>query len=470
MNEQETVAAARIKQSKARGFPWLLPILAAIFALYLVVNSLMANGPMITVHSLEGHGLGVGDPLRYRGVDVGTVRSIELTGDLHQVAVRLRLKPEAAGLCREGSRFWVVRPEMAVDRVEGLETIVGARYLRVSPGDLEDPERFEFTALESPPVLDVIKEGGLRIQLEASKASNLGPGTRISYRGIPVGSVLGTRLASDGGTVEIDAYIEPDYRDLVRDNTWFWNTGGLEVNVALTEGLSVEMDSLRSLIIGAIAMATPTAVGELVEDGTRFSLHESAHESVDDWRPLLNVGAPPQLAGDSSRHLSRAVLSFVSGRVIRQDSQRDGWVVNLPKGALGPADLLQSPTPTSAASLVVDGEEIELEGPLVWAHGGLGLRKVHALAAEALRLDQVRFSPELQDCLAYIPGRELPLSISHMRLRSAEEGWLVDSQVSFEDQWHGALVCGRADELFLGLLLVEEGEARIAHFMPAAWE
>jgi len=103
-----------------------LPFFALLFALYLGADAWLGTGPTITILAEEGHGLGIGDPLRYRGVDVGRLSAVELTEDLEQVSLSVRLVPEAAGLCREGSQFWIVRPRMAVDSVQGLETIVGA--------------------------------------------------------------------------------------------------------------------------------------------------------------------------------------------------------------------------------------------------------------------------------------------------------------------------------------------------------
>jgi len=444
---------------------------AIAFAVYLAVDAWVAAGPRVTVYADQGHGLGIGDPLRYRGVDVGSLRAIELTEDLELVALVVQLQPEAANLCREGSEFWIVRPQMAVDSVQGLETIVGARYLSVRPGGIDGPRRYEFTALEEAPVPEVIDADGLELRLEAPSRANLASGAQVTYRGVVVGSVLRTRLASDAGSVEIDAYVRPAYRELVRSNTWFWNTGGLEVSLALAEGLSIELDSLRSLVVGGIAFATPTEAGDPVADGTVFFLHEGPHEDVREWRPALLVGDAPGAELRPERHLSRARLAYAAGRLFRRGSERVGWVVSLPRGVLGPADLLELPEGTSLddASLVVGGLDLDPGAEVAWLGQGLALRRTIEPPAEALDPAFVRFGPEVQDCLAFVAERPAPLSISRTRLTASAEGWRLDPDFELDAAWHGALVHGSADERYVGILLVEEGGVRVAPFQAEAW-
>ena len=55
-----------------------------------------------------------------------------------------------------------------------------------------------------------------------------------------------------------------------------------------------------------------------------------------------------------------------------------------------------------------------------------------------------------------------PLPLAASRLEVAGGGWSVDPAVSVDESWHGAAVVARADGFLLGLLLVEDGEARVA--------
>ena len=113
---------------------WLIPLAAVVFVGVLVAQSVMRRGPLIVVTMIDGHGLKVGAPLLCRGIVVGEVERIALQSDLTGIEAQVRLAPDAAGLARGGSRFWVVRARFDLTGVGGLDTIVRPNYLAVIPG------------------------------------------------------------------------------------------------------------------------------------------------------------------------------------------------------------------------------------------------------------------------------------------------------------------------------------------------
>jgi paraquat-inducible protein B len=463
-----TVPTSRIEAAPRHWGAWLLPIVALLFTLYLGYEAWGGQGPSITIVASEGHGLGLGDPLRYRGITVGEVRRIELTEDLAQVALIVRLEPGADGLCREDSRFWVVRPHMALDGVQGLETIVGARYLSVMPGPLDSPPCYRFTALGDPPVPEPIEPEGLELVFEASSRLNLVPGAQITYRDVPIGTVLGFELASDATHVDVHAYVRPDYVELVRENSWFWNTGGLEVNLALTEGLTIEMDSLRSLVIGGIALATPTEAGPLVEDGRRFYLHEQPHEDADSWHPSLAIGDAdiPLPAAAPRPPLVRATLRWREGKVFKSKERLDAWLLPVTGGLMGPADLLVVPEDAIDGSAVLEllGRDYPLETVPEWVKRGVAFLPIAVPGIEIMPRSAFASEAEAQDCLAYASAEAPPLAISTARFTAEAKGWRIDSDLLIEESWHGAAVFGRDDGCWIGVLLISEEESRVAVF------
>lgn len=466
------VPTSRVEPAPRHLLTWILPLAALLFTLWIGYGAWAGRGSSITIFAAEGHGLGVGDPLRYRGIVVGEVRRIELTEDLVRVALVVRLEPGAEGLCREGSRFWVVRPHMALDGVQGLETIVGARYLSVMPGALDAPTRRSFSALADPPVTEPIEREGLELVFEAATRFNLVPGAQLTYRGVSIGTVLDIALASDATHVDVHAYVRPDYAELVRENSWFWSTGGLEVNLALTQGLSIEMDSLRSLVVGGIALATPTEAGALVEDGHRFYLHEKEHEDAASWRPALAIGDAeiPLPASVPRPPLYSAVLRWREGKVFKSKEQRSGWVLPVSGGLLGPADLLVPPEDALA-----DGRALEVEGESypppepAWCENGLAFVRLPVTFAGALSPSSIESGAPLQDCLAYALPAEPPLAISAPRLTPDARGWAVDPDLLVEESWHGAAVLGRRAGRVVGVLLVLEDECVVATIPRWEW-
>ena len=91
---------------------WVVPLVAAIVAGYLVYGRVQEFGLKITIKFKNGGGLKIGQtPINYRGVQIGEVTEIDLSDDQQEVLVKARLCRSAAPIAREGAVFWIVRPE-----------------------------------------------------------------------------------------------------------------------------------------------------------------------------------------------------------------------------------------------------------------------------------------------------------------------------------------------------------------------
>src|SRR5688500_16401656 len=106
---------AVIRQRRYFSVVWVVPLVAALVAGYLVYRHLQRAGPRITIRFTDGSGLKPGQSvIKYRGVTVGEVQTISLSTNLGTVEVGARLDRSAAALAREGSVFWIVRPEVSI--------------------------------------------------------------------------------------------------------------------------------------------------------------------------------------------------------------------------------------------------------------------------------------------------------------------------------------------------------------------
>ena len=77
-----------------------------------------------------------------------------------------------------------------------------------------------------------------------------------------------------------------------REDSRFWERGGLDVDLGLG-GLSVELESLRSFMVGGISLSTPTRPRARVRTGHRFVLHAEPEEEWLRWQPPLALGREP---------------------------------------------------------------------------------------------------------------------------------------------------------------------------------
>jgi hypothetical protein len=459
MISTQELATARVERESGPRWTRVLPVAALLFALFLVREAWRERGPRLAVRAADGHGLRPGDALRYRGIEVGKVESLELDGD--EVVVGVRLARSARDLARGGARYWIARPVLGVEGVRGLETALGARYLAVLPGARDAPFQEEFLALEEPPLFEGEDPGALEIVLQSSERAGLVRGAPVFYRGIPIGSLASVGLASDATAVEARARIQAPYAELVRVDSRFHRARGASLSLGLG-GVDLAVDSLQALWLGGVALATPTHPGARASTGQRFELASEPEEEWLAWRPALPVGGA--LPGRQARAPERvwAKLSWKSGGWLSRVRSRAGWLVPGGGELLGPADVLVAPEEAAAESAVLElgGERIELADPPLWSAGGLAVR-ADPRRARARASEPVRRLDAAEDLLLCADPALAPKAVSAAHLAHGEGGWSVAPLLVFDARWHGALALAREDGCWLGILLVEEGRGRI---------
>ena len=294
-DQAEPIPTAVVKRRRISSV-WIVPILALVVVGYLVWSQAMRErGPMITIVFGDAGGLEPGSEIIHRGVTVGVVREMALTDDLQSVSVTAELRPDAAGLAVDGTAFWVVRPEVSLERIAGLETLVGPQYIALQPGDPSGNRVGSFMALEAPPRIAPADEDALRLTLRSDRLGNLSAGSPVLYREIKVGEVRHAVLSDDATGVLVTIDIEPRYAPLVHTETKFWRAGGVGVDFGLFRGLSVEADSLDALLQASISFATPereSRRGARAESGASFELEDGADEDWLEWAPVVELGQP----------------------------------------------------------------------------------------------------------------------------------------------------------------------------------
>jgi paraquat-inducible protein B len=270
---------------------WIIPIVALIVAGFLVYQRMQQYGPQITIRFKDGGGLRVGQtPIKYRGVQVGEVTGVELSGDEEYVLVQARMRHSAAGLAREGATFWIVRPQVGFGNITGLNTVITGPEIQVMPGKGEKTVR-QFTGLERAPV--DVGQPGVKVILKAERPRSIKPNTPVFYRGVQVGAVQEVSLSSNSTAAEVHVLIWEGYAPLVRTGSAFWNVSGASVKGGIFKGLEVDVESLRSLAIGGIEFASPEG-SPRAKSGTVFFLHGAPQPAWLAWNPRIAIKPQPQ--------------------------------------------------------------------------------------------------------------------------------------------------------------------------------
>jgi paraquat-inducible protein B len=287
----EELPKARVRRRRLFNLAWIIPIVAAAVAGWLIWQRMLERGPEITVSFSDGGGLRVGiTPIKYRGVVIGEVSDVELSRDHKHVLVRTRLQRSAANeIAREGAVFWIVRPQVGFGNVTGLNTVLTGPEIHVLPGNPDAPRAFEFAGLDSAPV--GLGTAGLKIVLRAERPRSIRPNTPVHYRGVEVGMVQKLELGPNSLSADVHVLIFERYAGLVRQGSAFWDTSGVNVRGGLLKGIEIDIESLRTIATGGIEFATPSEKAPRVKPGTVFFLHDKPKEEWLAWLPRIRV--PP---------------------------------------------------------------------------------------------------------------------------------------------------------------------------------
>src|SRR6266550_4412009 len=203
---------------------WIVPIVAAIAGVWVAVTRILAEGPKITIVFRSAEGLEAGKTkIHYNGVD-------------------------------DDTKFWVVTPRIAGGTVSGLGTLLSGAYIGMEIGQAKEKRR-DFVALAEPPVVTGDVPGRF-FMLKTSTLGSLEYGTPIFFRRLQVGEVASYVLDDDGQGLTVKVFVKAPYDQYVTPNTRFWHASGIDLSLTAS-GLSVQTQSLVSILIGGIAFETP---------------------------------------------------------------------------------------------------------------------------------------------------------------------------------------------------------------------
>lgn len=335
---------------------WLVPLVAIGVSLFMAWQAFSDRGPLIEVVFESAEGVVAGETeLKFRDVTIGTVEDVRFTEALTEVILSVRIDKDMAQYVDSDAQFWIVRPEVSAQGISGLGTLLGGVHVEATWDDTPGTPLARFEGLAQPPFITGNMRG-VEFTLAASSGGTIAPGAPLIYKGVSVGLIDRPRLNADGSAVTARAFVQAPYDRLITDATRFWGVSGFSLDLG-TDGLSVGVANLTSLIQGGIAFETFGDPGAPVGPDRVFTVYQSRNDAGS-----LNI---TQLDGPEvpfSVLLSNSIQGLSPGAPVRYRGLTIGSVTGT--GAVvrdspeGPQVLLRADIGIAADRLDISGEDV----------------------------------------------------------------------------------------------------------------
>ncbi|MDR0477487.1 MAG: MlaD family protein [Desulfobulbaceae bacterium] len=221
-----------------------------------------------------------GTKVVFQGLDAGRVREVRLSDNSSlnsspngppsgQLEAIIALDPKYNFILKENTRFWLLKPSISPTGVSHLENILIGAQITFQPGD--GPSRDHFRLGEAPLISS--NRPGLRFTLTSSEAVSLSPGSLVTFKNIPIGEVVATRLAGD--RIETEIFIDEGHQQLIHRDSLFWQQSGVDFK-ADWSGLSVTTGTAKQVLMGGAAVINPPGKKpRLAQAGQNFPLYSN---------------------------------------------------------------------------------------------------------------------------------------------------------------------------------------------------
>ncbi|WP_462163110.1 intermembrane transport protein PqiB [Pseudoalteromonas xiamenensis] len=315
-----------IKQEKSKlSYIWLLPLVALLVALWMLYQHHLRQGQTIFITMNDAEGIVAGKTeIKVKNVKIGLIDSLRLEIERNTVVARARIETEYSDILKEDSKIWVVKPRIDESGISGMSTLLSGMYLEFLPGKSEN--KANLFALSDGPALISNDVDGRRYKLQSKGGEVLDVATGLFFRNYKIGQIETAEFDVETQSMEYGLFIYAPYDSLIADNTIFWLSSGLSVDLSV-DGISVNTGSLSKLLKGGVSLDYPPgkSKGSVVSEGSTFPLFSTYNQALEqrfndfDYYVIefeqsirgLNVGAPVEYRGMRVGTVSQAPANIL---------------------------------------------------------------------------------------------------------------------------------------------------------------
>ncbi|MGI1943792.1 MlaD family protein [Shewanella glacialipiscicola] len=232
------------------------------------------GGIEVNLTMADGSGVDKGTLIVYRGMNIGSVLSKQLTQD--GITAVAKFEPQYGSLLTNNGVFWLEGADISLSGIKNPERLLTGSVINFLPGTKTQtaiPTRFTLQS-KAP---DLLQSKKRFLTLTSSENMGISAGAEVRYKQIPIGKVLGVKLIQDLSAVEYQLELQPEFASLLRSDSYFVPESALTVNASL-EGVSVKARDFTTLTQGAVSLFQGRSNTPLAANGslTLFSSVDAA--------------------------------------------------------------------------------------------------------------------------------------------------------------------------------------------------
>jgi len=250
---------------------WIVPIIAVAIAGWLGFQYISELGPKIEITFESNEGLRAGQSLvKFRNIPIGKVEKVVLNESGNGVKVIARMDKEIVDYLNKQAKFWIVKPEVGMSGVSGLDTIFTGTYIELLSKKSKMNKK-SFIGLNQP-YRDI--GDGEYYHLNASSSYGIEKGTPVFFKSMKAGYVEHVSISIDGKSVDVAIYIDKAFTQYVHKNSKFWVQSSVSIGYANGQ-LSLNMAPITHIMRGGIEFSSNGEKKKKIPSDYIFRLYKS---------------------------------------------------------------------------------------------------------------------------------------------------------------------------------------------------
>lgn len=236
-------------------------------------------------------------PVYYKNIQAGEVVDIGIDSDGAKIRSTLFIYQDYLKFLSKKSVFWVQSGVNVQGSIaEGVSLSTGPLSKMLLGGvsfttpdvlkknkHIQPEEGFSFhlhkSYKEAVAAVAELQPPGKHILLTATDAESLSLGSPVLHKKIKIGEVESFKLSPDQQSVLIECLIFDEFKNIVKPNTRFYNTSGIQVSGGLT-GVTLQTESLQSVLAGGIGCINPPSGASLGPSHQPYQLYPHLQDAL----------------------------------------------------------------------------------------------------------------------------------------------------------------------------------------------